>query len=67
MSAEGLARPSARQDPEANASEIRSTGDLDEGFDYKSAYSRSHALQSTLDCAASIAIAWVHSCVSFHS
>lgn len=43
MNAEGLARPSARRDPEANASEIRSMGDLDEGFDCKSAYSRSHA------------------------
>ena len=43
MSAEGLASPSARRDPEANASEIRSMGDLDEGFDCKSAYSCGHA------------------------
>lgn len=43
MNAEGLARPSARRDPEANASEIRSMGDLDESSDCKSAYSRSHA------------------------
>ena len=55
MSAEGLACLSARRDPVANASEIRSMGDLNEGFDCKSAYSRGHALQSAFDCAASVA------------
>lgn len=67
MSAEGLARSSARRATEANASEIRSMGDLDEGFDCKSAYSRSHALQPAFDRAAPIATACVHLRTSFHS